>query len=401
LHNNNQKIYHQKRDNADIKSIRDAIVAVVNKENGRPISRKMLFFKLTTDHRDIGYIDNFDYINAIKQLKDDGVIFILQSDDIVLQCAKNTNRRPPVQKVDVATLDPTKALIGTVNINAAGTGFVTLKNDKEAKYIVNRINLNNAQNGDEVEFFPVPTPNDMRLINAVIKTVLNHAKDYYVGEFILNSDKTYQVKVDDEKFTLQVILDQIDGLVNGHKILFQIGKYELDKCYATVTKIIGHKSDVGTDILSVVFDNGVEPDFPQSVLEATQKMKFTIDDEQRRIRKDLSNQPIITIDPATSKDFDDAFYCKKINDQSYFLSVSIADVSHYVKFDSELDVEALRRGCSIYLVDRVIPMLPHNLSDDICSIVPNEQRFALTCEMMIDAKGNFTDIKVFPSIIKS
>jgi ribonuclease R len=240
----------------------------------------------------------------------------------------------------------------------------------------------------------------MNLQNAVIKSIISHAKDTYVGEVVIDNE-TKKIVLDDNKSSLNIILDDYSGLVNGSKVLIKVERYEQNNAYASVLRIIGHKSDVGTDILSIVFDNGVDPDFPEAAMEEAKKITIDINEHERQIRTDLSNKPIVTIDPTTSKDFDDAFYCEKLDNGKYLLSVQIADSTHYIKYQSELDKSSIERGCSIYLVDRVIPMVPHNLSDDICSLNPNVERLALSCDMIINDKGLFEDIKVFPCIIKS
>lgn len=300
-----------------------------------------------------------------------------------------------------APIDETKLLKGTININLGGSGFITLENENKAKYFVHKMNLNGALNGDKVEFAlmqkkPLATLQDAKVVKA-----LSHSKDFYVGVYHVDKDGKYTIKLDDEKFYLNINLDSIEGLTDGLKILIKIKTYEKDVAYGSVSRIIGHTSDVGVDILSIVYDNGVEPDFSDSVLDYAKKITLEINEQQRKIRKDLTNLPIVTIDPKTSKDFDDAIYVKKIDEDKYFLSVSIADVSHYVKYKSILDEEALKRGCSIYLVDRVIPMLPHNLSDDICSLNPNVERLTLTCDMDVSSSGEMSNIRVYPSIIKS
>jgi ribonuclease R len=222
----------------------------------------------------------------------------------------------------------------------------------------------------------------------------------YVGEFVDDGTEK-KVVLDDNKSTLNIVLDDYSGLVNGSKILIKIERYEGNTAYGALLKIIGHKSDVGVDILSIVYDNGVEPEFNDDAMTQAKKITLNITDEDRKIRTDLSEKPIITIDPATSKDFDDAFYCEKRADGKFLLAVQIADVSHYVTYQSPLDKSSIERGCSVYLIDRVIPMVPHNLSDDVCSLNPGVERMALACDMIINSKGDFEDIKVYPAIIKS
>lgn len=368
-------------------SIRQKIIDIVSNENGRPIPAGIILKKLGGNR--IDYQQKKEIYNTIDNLVNQGTFKRLtKSNSIILGYTD-------------APIDETNLLDGTININLGGNGFITLINETKAKYFVHKMNLNGALNGDKVQFALMQKKPKADLIDAKVIKVISHDKDFYVGVFHLDKNGQYNIKVDDEKFYLTIKLDSIDGLVDGYKILIKIKTYEKDIAYGTVSKIIGHASDVGVDILSIVYDNGVEPDFSDEILQYVKNIKLDIDDNQRKIRKDLTNLPIVTIDPKTSKDFDDAIYVKKISDDKYYLSVSIADVSHYVRYKSILDEEALKRGCSIYLVDRVIPMLPHNLSDDICSLNPNVERLTLTCDMEIDFNGKMNNIHVYPSIIKS
>ena len=364
------------------------ILDIVDKENNRPIPVGIIIKKLEKKHG-FKQISKNQFFNSLDALIKTGQLVQLKSGKIVMGYQQ-------------AEVDMTNIFKGTIAINSKKTGFITLENENESKYFVHKTNLSNALDGDEVEFALLKTKPDptRTLLDAKVLKVLNHAKDSYVGLFVSDSNG-YHIETDNQKMYLPVKLEDTQGLVNGSKILYKIIKYENDHALAQVKKIIGHKSDVGTDILSIVLDNGVEPEFEYQALEQAKKISLDIDDYQKSIRKDLTNLNIITIDPATSKDFDDAIYCEQIDKDNFRLFVSIADVSHYVKWNSVLDKEAIRRGCSIYLVDRVIPMLPHNLSDDICSLVPGQKRLALTCEMVINSKGDFKDIKVYPSIIKS
>lgn len=356
------------------------------KEDGRPIPKGVLIHKVLKQNKDFKY-NEVD--KQIQELIKSGTLKVLSKSQKI------------VTGYETAEVDNSKTYVGTISINAKGSGFITLEGKQKSEYFVYRTNLNGALSGDKVEFALLKKEPQKDLRDAVVLKVIEHGKDFYTGLITINSDGSYTVKLDDEKMYLPVKLDDIHGLVTGQKVLIKIHKYEQDVAYGTVSRIIGHASDVGVDILSIVYDNGVEPDFTQDVLEYARKITLNIDETQRKIRRDLTNLPIVTIDPATSKDFDDAIYVKKNSDDEYFLSVSIADVSHYVRYQSVLDEAALKRGCSIYLVDRVIPMLPHNLSDDICSLNPDVERLTITCDMLIDKTGKIKDIKVFPAIIKS
>ncbi|GHU47069.1 hypothetical protein FACS1894218_0710 [Bacilli bacterium] len=368
-------------------SIKQDVIEIISRENGRPIPLGIVVKKLEPEYHNVANYKNLIY-KTCENMIINGELKQLKSKSVLLGYIN-------------APIDESKTITGTISINSSGSGFVILPNDKKASYYVFKTNLNGALDGDTVEISPMLKPPRADLKDAVVTKVSGHSKDFYVGIFNLNKDGTYKVKIDNEKFYLDIKLDSIEGLVDGQKILIKIGRYEKTVAYGTVSRVIGHVGDVGVDILSIVYDNGVQPDFPDAILDYARKIKLDIDDYQRSIRKDLTNLPIVTIDPATSKDFDDAIYVKKLDDGKFFLSVSIADVSHYVHFKSILDEEALKRGCSIYLVDRVIPMLPHNLSDDLCSLNPNIERLTLTCDMIIRADGHFEDIKVFPAIIKS
>ena len=168
-----------------------------------------------------------------------------------------------------------------------------------------------------------------------------------------------------------------------------------------IIKIIGHKNDVGVDILSFVYQYEFNPTFPDEVISATDEIPTEVSQSDIEGRVDLRDKTIFTIDGDDTKDIDDAISIKKLSPDVYELGVHIADVSHYVKRDSILDKEAYERGTSVYLVDRVIPMIPHKLSNGICSLNPNVDRLALSCVMNINSKGYVISYKIFPSVIRS
>ena len=291
---------------------------------------------------------------------------------------------------------------GTIAINSKLAGFITLEGEEDSKYFVHRTNLNGALDGDSVEFALLKVEADptKTLKDAAVIKVLSHAKGYYVGCFKSDGEH-YKVEVDDKKMYLPVKLEDTTGLTSGTKFLFTVVRFTDTEAICKVAKVIGHINDVGTDILSIVYDNGIDPEFPQETLDEANKVTAQISDKDRKERVDITNLPLVSIDPASSKDFDDAVYCQEINANEYRLVVAIADVGHFVRPNTAIDSEALKRGCSVYLVDRVIPMLPHNLCDEICSFNPNVERMSLTCDMIIDSKGNFKEIKCYPAIIKS
>ncbi|MCQ2747763.1 MAG: ribonuclease R [Mycoplasmoidaceae bacterium] len=361
------------------------ILEIVSKEDKRPIPIGIILRKLSNKKE----IDKNVFFKNIQSLLDSSQLFRLRSGKIVLGYPK-------------AEADMSKIYKGVIRINSKLAGFVSLEGEEDSSFFVHKTNLNGALDGDTIEFAALKMEQspDKTLKDAKVLKVLNHAKGFYVGCFKSDGEH-YRVETDDKKMYLPIKLEDTTGLTNGTKFLFTVVKFTETEAICKVAKVIGHINDVGTDILSIVYDNGIEPEFPEEVIDYANKLKFDITDQEKAIRKDLTNLPIVTIDPTTSKDFDDAIYVEDLNDGTFRLYVCIADVSHYVKMNSCLDKEALKRGCSTYLVDRVIPMLPHNLSDDLCSFNPNVNRLCLTSEMIIDKNGKFLSIKNYPAIMKS
>ena len=362
------------------------VIDIVKKENDRPIPRKILINKISFnnffkkhEYKDINFL--------ISSLVKKGLLFEIKKTKKIVLSKKINNELENNEKYE-----------GMIAINSSGNGFITRLNEEKSSCFVSKINLNGALNGDKVQYQILKISGEKNLKNAIITKVIERAKNTFVGIF-KKTKNSYYVDLDDQNNYLSIILDDISGLADGQKILIQATHYDNDKIFGYVSKILGHTNDVGVDILSVVYDNGIEPDFKDEVLNEARKITY-IEKKDFDERKDLRSLPIITIDPTTSKDFDDAIYVKK-NSDSFDLYVSIADVSHYVKQNTALDRSAYERGCSVYLVDRVIPMLPHNISDDICSLNPNEDRLTLTCQMKIDLKGNIKNIDVYPSVIHS
>ena len=202
---------------------------------------------------------------------------------------------------------------------------------------------------------------------------------------------------------MHIIIDKadLDDLVPGHKIRVKIEKELPNHRYlGRVDKIIGHKNDPGVDILSIVYDYGINDVFSEDVMNEVDKLPSEVKKEETLERVDLTNECIFTIDGDDTKDIDDAVSIKK-DGENYILGVHIADVSYYVKEGTKLYEEAKDRGTSVYLVDRVIPMLPHKLSNGICSLNPGEDRLAISCVMTIDPRGKIISHDIFESVVKS
>lgn len=286
-------------------------------------------------------------------------------------------------------------LKGRLMLNKKGFGFVILENSKEKDVYINEKNINNARNDDIV----LIEMTNKKLNEGKIVRVLNRDNSDIVGEFFIK-DNLFYVRPDKKnKSIIEIPKEKTKGAVEGHKVLVKI--IDDRKYLGEVTKIIGHKNDVGVDILSFVYDYEFSPNFPEEVIDYLDNIPEEVKEEETKGRLDLRNEKIFTIDGADTKDIDDAIGIKKLENGNYELGVHIADVSHYVKIDDVIDKEAYERGTSVYLVDRVLPMLPHKLSNGICSLNPNVDRLALSCIMEIDNIGNVKSYNITKTVINS
>ena len=289
---------------------------------------------------------------------------------------------------------------GDLILNDKGFGFIEI--DKDAKDVyVNEKNINGAQDGDLV-LFEYLNKDKERPEGRIIKTIKRNYEPL-VGEVIL-VDGEYFVKPDRKGANIYIPRDNLNGAVEGHKVV--VTPLKEGNRVGKITKIIGHKNDVGVDILSFVYEYNFSPSFPDEVVEELDDIPSYLTEEEINKelssgRRDLRSEEIFTIDGSDTKDIDDAISLSKLDDGKYKLGVHIADVSYYVKEGTKLDDEAYFRGTSVYLVDRVLPMLPHKLSNGICSLNENEDRFAFSCEMIIDDKGDIGHYEIFKSIIRS
>ena len=292
-------------------------------------------------------------------------------------------------------------LKGILHSNKKGFGFVDIDNSDVDVYI-DKANINGALHGDLVVVELVNKKSIDRVEGRIVK-VLKHESNTYVGEINFKNNIGY-VDLDEDKINLKVIVSKENSLnaVDGHKVVVEIIKRISNReAEGKVVKIIGHKNDPGVDILSIVYKYDISTSFPEEVEEEVKSLPMEVREKDLKGRRDLRGEVIFTIDGDDTKDIDDAVSIKKNSDGTYTLGVHIADVSYYVKEDSPLDKEALDRGTSVYLVDRVIPMLPHELSNGICSLNPNVDRLAISCVMTYDSEGKMLDYDIFPSVIRS
>lgn len=290
----------------------------------------------------------------------------------------------------------TNYMKGKLIVNPKGYGFVILDDNDKEDIFINSRNMLDAKSNDIV----------------LVEYINKHNKEGKVTKVIKRDESNLVGLFDSENGIDYVILDKKEygkyiipkgfskGAVPGHKVLVRRlfnGAFN----EAEVIKIIGHKNDVGIDILSYVYEYGFDPTYSDDVMAEVEKIPSEVSEEEMLSRTDLRDKMIFTIDGKDTKDIDDAIFIEKIDNDKYILGVHIADVSHYVKKGSYLDDDAYERGTSVYLVDRVVPMLPHKLSNGICSLNPNVDRLAMSCVMEINGKGYVSNYQIFKSVIRS
>lgn len=292
---------------------------------------------------------------------------------------------------------------GVMRTNKKGFGFVEVDNMDDDIYVAQE-NMNGAIHDDIVLVEITSKMNLDRLEGRILKVVKRQVQRY-IGEITFDEKGKGHIKLDDNKIKLNIEIPKENSLnaVDGHKVVVKLVKKMNNnlRYEGKVVEIIGHKNDPGVDILSIIYKYNINTVFPDDVKEEVANINMEVLPNEYHGRRDLRDQMIFTIDGDDTKDIDDAISIEKFANGHYKLGVHIADVSYYVKEGSPLDNEAMERGTSVYLVDRVIPMLPHELSNGICSLNPNVDRLAISCVMEFDSTGKQLDYEIFPSVIKS
>lgn len=291
-------------------------------------------------------------------------------------------------------------LVGTYIGNAKGFGFVEV-DGQDGDFYITKENCGGAVHMDQVQVEPLKQQSGRRKEAKVIK-VLSHGLTKLVG--VYESSKNYGFVIpDNQKFGQDVFIpkEYTKGAVSGHKVVVELTGYggKGKKPEGKVVEILGHINDPGTDILSIVKDYDLPVEFSEKILRQAENVSNEVSAADMSGRMDLRDWQMVTIDGEDAKDLDDAVSCV-MEGENYRLGVHIADVSNYVQEYSALDKEALKRGTSVYLVDRVIPMLPHRLSNGICSLNAGENRLALSCIMVISKDGKVLGHQIAETVIK-
>ncbi len=292
---------------------------------------------------------------------------------------------------------------GVMRANKKGFGFVEVENLEDDIYI-SQDDMNGAIH-DDIVLVEITSKMNLDRLEGRVLRILKRQVERYIGEINFDKKGMGHITLDENKIKLniQVPKDLSLNAVDGHKVIVELVKRLNNnlKYEGKVVEIIGHKNDPGVDIMSIICKYNINTEFPDDVKEEVSNMPMEVLESEIEGRRDLRGLEIFTIDGDDTKDIDDAISIKRLPNGHYELGVHIADVSYYVKEGSPLDNEAMERGTSVYLVDRVIPMLPHELSNGICSLNPNVDRLAMSCVMEFDNKGKQIDYEIFPSVIRS
>ena len=350
------------------------ILQVINDKHYKPLKQKELAFLLQVQPE-----DREAFRQLLAELVEEGKVIL--------------TKRGKYQSLSEITR------IGMYTGNPKGFGFVTVEGEEEDYFIPESASFS-AMHGDKVMIRVVKSPAGRRKEAEVIR-IVEHGNSEIVGYFQKNKKYGFVIP-DNQKIYQDIFISQKHtmGAVTGHKVVVKITDFGDGKRSpeGKIIEILGHVNDPGTDILSIVKAFNIPTDFPEDVMQSLSYIPEEVVSAEADGRMDIRNWKTVTIDGEDAKDLDDAVTLTK-EENGYRLGVHIADVSHYVREYSPLDKEALKRGTSVYLVDRVVPMLPQKLSNGICSLNAGEDRLALSCIMDIDMQGRVIGHNVAETII--
>ena len=368
-------------DETDIlKERKERILAYMESEGYVPIKRRDMRAMLSVPQE-----DREKFENLINELIAEGRVF-------------------ETKKGKLASPKNLQMATGTFIGHARGFGFVTPDAGGEDIFIPASETMG-AMQKDRVLYKMLHKAEKGKKADGVIVRILERGQQRIVGTFEAGSKGYGFVVADDKKIAKDIFIsrENTKGAVTGHKVVVEITDYGEDRRNpeGKVIEILGHINDPGVDILSVIRRYELAVEFPEEVYAEIEHLGTEVAEADKKGREDLRDLLTITIDGADAKDLDDAVSLKRLGNGNFELGVHIADVSHYVRENTALDKEAYARGTSVYLVDRVIPMLPHKLSNGICSLNPHVDRLALSCLMEVNGRGEVVSHRILESIINS
>lgn len=347
---------------------------------------KPLTFKELTEVFEVEGKMKKELLSALNELEDEGKIIFTRRE-----------RYGVPEKMNL--------VIGTLEGHQKGYAFL-IPDDKNLKDIfISPMDMNGAMHGDRVIVRPMKVLEDVKSPEGKVIRIIQRANEYVIGTF--QKSKHFGFVIPDDKrisYDIFVPKEEFNNAEANNKVSVKITEWpdRRKNPEGKIVEVIGSIEDTETHIEAVLLSHKVRQVFPKDVIEEAKKVsEGVIPEEEYKKRKDLRKLPIITIDGSDAKDLDDAVYAEKLNEKEYRLGVHIADVSYYVKEDKKIDKEALKRGTSIYLADRAIPMLPKELSNGVCSLNPGEDKLTLSVEMTINHLGKVTDYTIFESVVNN
>ena len=300
--------------------------------------------------------------------------------------------------------DSSGGITGKLDVSRRGTGYLITDRFDEDVVISNK-HLGTALQDDtvEIELFSQKDRGGRR--KGKVKKVLERGKDIYVGKLNQKGKKNYLIHADEKSAHTDffVLPENVGKASDGDKVVFELVDWVHPKSLpeAKIVQVLGKEGSNDANVLSILAENDIKAPFPDEVVQYAEDIPIQIPSKEYERRNDIRDQVVFTIDPEDAKDFDDAISIKMLNNGNYYLGVHIADVTHYMPRNSVLDKEAYNRGTSVYLVDRVIPMLPEKLSNGVCSLRPKEDKLAYSCFMEIAPNGKLVNHKIEETIIHS
>ncbi|ASF40348.1 ribonuclease R [Halobacillus halophilus] len=293
---------------------------------------------------------------------------------------------------------------GRIQMHAKGFAFLIPDEEDKDDVYLHHSDLHSAMNNDKVMVRIEKRDEQGNRPEGTVIRILERATTRIVGTYESSRNFGFVI-ADDKRIPNDIFIPkgQTNGAADGHKVIVNITKFPEERMSAEgeIVEILGHKNDPGIDIISIIHKHGIKVGFPDEVLKQAGETPDQISEEEIKNRRDLRDETIVTIDGADAKDLDDAVTVKKLDNGNFKLGVHIADVTYYVDEGSPIDKEARERATSVYLVDRVIPMIPHRLSNGICSLNPHVDRLTLSCEMEINKSGDVVEHEIFQSVIKT
>lgn len=361
--------------------VKDQILAFMKEEAYKPLKAAEIASIFEIGKRDMPML-----LDVLNEMESEGLIF-------------------KTRKEKYACPERLGLIAGRLQGHHKGFGFVIPSTEDVDDLFIPLENMNGAMNGDEVIARITRDAKETgKRTEGEISRIVKRHNTKIVGTFEKNGYFGFVVP-DDPKIYQDIFIakNDIQGANTGEKVVVEVTKWPENRRNpeGKVIEILGHKDEIGVDIISIIKKYNLPESFPDNVQEAADLIPDEIPKSDYKGRRDLRDMKIVTIDGEDAKDLDDAISIERLDENRYRLGVHIADVTHYVKENNPLDKEAFNRATSVYLVDRVIPMLPKKLSNGICSLNPKVDRLTLTCMMIIDENGKVLEHEVFESIIKT